>query len=250
MQINSSANPHGRPRKASITLADLHECPRNGYGFDGDKVAHARLSIKLCADPLGITTGDYAKRPAWQIGEPSPERSKRARERETFFVEEAIELEETKALGVIRSTRAPKRTIGKRKRVVARLEVLHRAGKLEDEHIYVARRFQEAAMLGFMSSGGLCAKYGGAEIKGHEELLPIERMIDKSAEVYRSYQAVNHHHWFILNWIATEAYKDVSIICIGNRYFGHFRDDQTRRKHAVKLIVSVLTKLLSVFRLR
>lgn len=245
MPINSSANPYGRKRKAVISLANLSGDDRAAL-----KPAERRIAMLMAGDPLGIISGQHARREGWAVGDASPQRLARAHECGSMLADEAIELDGAPALGVVRSTNTEKRLTGKRKRIVSRLEILYHQGKVDPEMMAGARMFQNANVRSFDCSIGLVAHYGGADSPGHHELHPVEAIAENGREIAILYKSVSSERRHVLTWIGQEAYRDVSLEALGQYVSPWLKTRQSKCKHAISAIKSVLTMLAEFYNLK
>lgn len=268
MQPNSSSNPYGRPRNARVSrlpgrsydnsqvmaFIDTLEPPRSAtmrgflYQIPLHRVGGDTLVERYAAEAR-IMAALRSSKP-WQVGEASHLRQLHVMAAGASVNNEAIEIEEERPAGVVRSSKREKRVIGQRKRIVSRLEVLHSQGKVDADMMAAARLFQHSTAKSFDASIGLVAKYGGADSVGHRELLPTEYIAENGRAVSIARALFDWKHQAVLEWIGQEAYRDVSLEMIGEHISPWLKSRKHRCLHAIKAICYVLGTLAQHYGLR
>jgi hypothetical protein len=193
---------------------------------------HAKFALRKQADPMGLKTGAYAKRPRSTVGDATPERLLKARRAEKDLVTEEETFEDGRSTGL------------SRKRFRGILEVWRHKGTIDDATFDAAEAFQRDCDLSLSASPRMIARYGHRLPAGMPDLLPQEIQVEFEARKRAAIAAVDTRLHFVLGWIAEVSNTDVHPDTVAERYWRHLSKD--RRMERFKALLEYTCMLLSV----
>lgn len=192
----------------------------------------SKINIRKQADPMGLKTGAYARRPRSGVGDATTERLKKATQAEKDLVTEEETFEDGRSTGL------------SRKRFRGILEVWRHKGTIDDATFDAAEAFQRDCDLSLSASPRMIARYGHRLPAGVPDLLPQEIQIEFEARKRAAIAAVDNRLHFILAWIAEVSNAEVHPDTVAERYWRHLSKD--RRMERFKALLEYTCMLLSV----
>lgn len=230
-RIDDSTLTRGAPLAEEENAAQLSDIFEGAFTDLAD--AHdARVSMRKQADPMGLKTGAYAKRPRTTIGDATHERLTKAKAAEKDLVTEEETFEDGRSTGL------------SRKRFRGILEVWRHKGTIDDATFAAAESFQRDCDLSLSASPRMIARYGHRLPAGIPDLLPQEIQVEFAARKRAAVQAVDPRLHFILAWIAEVSNSDVHPDTVAEQYWRHLSKD--RRMERFKALLDYVCMILSV----
>jgi hypothetical protein len=196
------------------------------------KAQQAKINIREQADPLGLKTGAYARRPRSGVGDATQERLTKAKRAEKDLVTEEETFEDGRSTGL------------SRKRFRGILEVWHSKGTIDDATYAAAEAFQRDCDLSLEASPRMIARYGHRLPASIPDLMPQEIQVEFEARKRAAIAAVDARLHFVLAWIAEVSNTDVHPDTVAERYWRHLSKD--RRMERFKALFEYTCMLLSV----
>jgi hypothetical protein len=198
----------GRKRTAKITLPAL-----GSMDTDEKNIRLAKVRIAEQGDPLGLTTGRYAQRPRYTVGEATPERMRHAREAGAWLQTESERNKRGDPTGL------------QRKRFKPQLEVWFERGAIDRPSLLAAQAYQRDHDLSISAGGQMIAKYGPQMPPSVRELLPAEIRMEYQTQKAYAQRAVPEHLWPVLDWIALVSNDDIPPDNYAALYWPHLSRD-------------------------
>jgi hypothetical protein len=229
--IDDSTLARGEPlaqHENTIQISEVFTEAFTGLGRAADR----RVKLRQQADPLGLKTGAYAKRPRSIVGDATPERLAKAKRAEKDLVTEEETFEDGRSTGL------------SRKRFRGILEVWRHKGTIDDATFDAAEAFQRDCDLSLSASPRMIARYGHRLPAGMPDLLPQEIQVEFEARKRAAIAAVDTRLHFVLGWIAEVSNTDVHPDTVAERYWRHLSKD--RRMERFKALLEYTCMLLSV----
>lgn len=212
-----------------VQLTEIFEKSFVGLGQAQDR----KVTIRQQADPLGIKSGSYKKRPKFTIGDATPERFTKAKDGGKRLQKEKETFEDGRETGLAR------------KRFVSLLETWHKRGTIDKATFSAAETFQRDCDLALEASPRMISRYGHILPAGVPELLPQEVQVEFERRKKDAIKAVGDPRLhFILGWIAESSNSDVHPDEIAERYWPHLSQD--RRMERFKALFEYVCMRLSV----
>ena len=182
----------GRKRNVKVTLPSCDDLPVE------DWAKRAKISLAIGADPLGITTGEYAERARYGVGEATPERMRHAKGGKRWLQTESERFKDGRPTGI------------QHKRFKSQLERWFERGTISRAAWLAAQAFQRDHDLSISAGGAMISKYGPTLPSGVRELLPAEIQVEYQKSKRAAVRAVDPMLRPILAWIADSSNDDIS----------------------------------------
>ena len=224
-------NTAGRKRRVAITLADLP--PRASLAAE-DRVRIANLAMALQGDPLGISTGQYAARQKWTVGDATEQRMQHARCSGDRLVLEQECFEDGRPTGL------------SRKRFVGRLEQLRNRGTIDQTAFAGGELFQKHVAMAAMKAGARIVDYNPRWIDcaPAPELLPAEIAFHHATIVARTYASLPVELHCALHWLERAVIDGQDYTAAARQYWPNLSDRVREEKFRgfIELTCAILAR--------